>query len=132
MRAIAADSARIGRQGDRHTADESRRTRRRGDDRSRPHSAIRPVARIAPGMRADLCLFSIADASLFSSGSESFLRLFEAGSPDAVLIAGKFVGGDFDGPSDSHDKSAPPRPVKNRQAKPRELKQIVLPNRAFF
>jgi cytosine/adenosine deaminase-related metal-dependent hydrolase len=63
--------------------------------------------RIAPGMRADLCLFSTVDLAPPSSGSESFLRLFEAHSPDAVLIAGKLVGGSL-GATAPSDAAVPP------------------------
>jgi cytosine/adenosine deaminase-related metal-dependent hydrolase len=76
--------------------------------------------RIAPGMRADLCLFSTADRSLQGSGSESFIRLFEASTPDAVIIAGKFVGGDFGEWAAPSDNNAPPSLVKKRQADQRE------------
>jgi cytosine/adenosine deaminase-related metal-dependent hydrolase len=81
--------------------------------------------RIAPGMRADLCLFSTADTSLQGSGSESFLRLFEASNPDAVVIAGKFVGGDFGEWAAPNNSNAPPSLVKTRPADKRERAQTV-------
>ena len=88
--------------------------------------------RIAPGMRADLCLFARMDRTLQGSGSESFLRLFQTGSPDAVIIAGKFVGGEFGESGDRYDKNAPASLVKKRQADNREPRQNVLSQRAFF
>jgi cytosine/adenosine deaminase-related metal-dependent hydrolase len=88
--------------------------------------------RIAPGMRADLCLFSTADRLLPGSGSESFLRLFQAGSPDAVIIAGKFVGGDLCRSREMYDKNARLSLVEKRQPDNRESMQTELPQRAFF
>jgi len=57
--------------------------------------------RIAPGMRADLCLFSMTGASPRGAGSHAFVQLFERGGPDAVLVGGKLAYGamppSFDG-----------------------------------
>lgn len=82
--------------------------------------------RIAPGTRADLCLFSTEDKLPLGSGSESFLRLFESSNPDAVLIAGKFVAGDFGGWAASCDSNAPPSVVKTRQPDEREPTQTAV------
>ncbi|MGN6317954.1 amidohydrolase family protein [Trinickia sp.] len=49
--------------------------------------------RIAPGMRADLCLFSGAATAVRSLGSEAFLRLFARGEPEAVVVGGVLVAG---------------------------------------
>lgn len=48
----------------------------------------RTCGRIAPGMRADLCLFSSLGRHLIGLGSEAFVELFERGRPDSVIVAG--------------------------------------------
>jgi cytosine/adenosine deaminase-related metal-dependent hydrolase len=82
--------------------------------------------RIAPGMRADLCFFSTADLALQGSGSASFLRLFESGSPDAVLIAGQFVGDDLIEAAHPSGDLPAPRPLDERRGDDRHGKQAAL------
>ncbi len=51
--------------------------------------------RIAPGMRADLCVFSSGGAApcLRGLGSEAFLQLLQFRKPDVVLVGGRVVHG---------------------------------------
>jgi hypothetical protein len=44
---------------------------------------------IAPGMRADLCLFATANGELCGLGSNAFIDLFERRGPSLVLIGGR-------------------------------------------
>jgi hypothetical protein len=60
----------------------------------------RTCGRIAPGMRADLCLFAPpARHPLGSgSGSEAFIGLFETQRPRAVVVGGALAHGNLDAP----------------------------------
>ncbi len=51
--------------------------------------------RIAPGMRADLCLFAPAGRHPLGGGSEAFVQLFDSRRPDAVIVGGQVAHGEM-------------------------------------
>lgn len=59
--------------------------------------------RIAPGMRADLCLFAPPGTDPLGGGSETFVQLFESRRPDAVIVGGTLALGEWNTPI--HDKA---------------------------
>ena len=81
----------------------------------------RTCGRIAPGMRADLCLFAPSLRHPLGGGSEAFVRLFESRGPDAVIVGGALAHGESNTAIRSISGSSTARSHRNAQALPLTL-----------